>query len=255
MKCHIHNIKSSKLSRCAARAAMLLIALYLSAMLPGTSILCAQKRKLMNKPYIDQRPYHYGFFAGVNLMDLEYQNNGHKDADGNEWYADVANFDPGFCVGILGELRLNNHFALRAVPAMHFGTKTTTFINNLDGRKEHQVMKTTYISLPIDVKFSAERFNNYRPYIMAGINPAMDLTVKRQKNILLNKFDCFLEVGIGCDFYLPFFKFIPEIKFCYGLSNVINKDRSDLTDASTNIFTESVDRGRSKMIVISFYFE
>jgi hypothetical protein len=109
--------------------------------------------------------------------------------------------------------------------------------------------------VPVDLKFSAERFNNYRPYVMCGINPMLDLTVKKQKNLLLKSFDCYLEVGLGCDFYLPFFKFIPEIKFCYGLMDVIDKDRSDLTDETLNIFTNSVDRGRSKMIVVSFYFE
>ena len=39
-----------------------------------------------------------------------------------------------------------------------------------------------------------------------------------------------LEAGMGCDLYMPFFKFIPEIKFCFGLTNVLQKKRTDLTD-------------------------
>ena len=109
--------------------------------------------------------------------------------------------------------------------------------------------------MPIDVKFAAERFNNYRPYIVAGVNPMLDLTVKKQKQYLLTNTDCYLELGMGCDFYLPFFKFIPEVKFLYGLSNVINKNRSDLTDESQLIFTQSVNKAKSKMIVFTFYFE
>ena len=105
------------------------------------------------------------------------------------------------------------------------------------------------------MKFSGERFNNYRPYVVAGVNPMYDLTVKKQKNLLLNHFDCYLEVGFGCDFYLPFFKFIPEVKFAYGLSNVIDKHRDDITNPEQLIFTNSVDRARSKMIIVSFYFE
>ena len=39
----------------------------------------AQTRKVMNRPYIDQRKFHYGFLAGANLQDLELQQNGYVD--------------------------------------------------------------------------------------------------------------------------------------------------------------------------------
>ena len=218
-------------------------------------LLHGQTRKVMNRPYIDQRPYHYGFLAGIHMQDIEFVNNGFTDEVGNQWFADVANYDPGFSVGILAELNLHPNIALRFIPTMHFGEKTVTFQNHLDGTRVFQNMKSTYVSLPIDVKFSGERFNNYRPYVMCGVNPVYDLTVKKQRNLLLKNFDCFLEVGLGCDFYLPFFKFIPEVKFCYGLSNIINKNRSDITEATPMIYTNSVDSGRNKMIVFTFYIE
>ena len=40
----------------------------------------AQKRTVMNRPYIDQRRFHYGFLAGVHMQDMELQQNGYKDA-------------------------------------------------------------------------------------------------------------------------------------------------------------------------------
>ena len=215
----------------------------------------AQVRKVMNRPYIDQRPYHYGFFFGLHAQDIEFQNNGYTDDAGNEWYTDVPNHDLGFSVGILGELGLTNHISVRAIPTMHFGQKMVRFQNHLDNSHDLLTVKSTYISLPIDVKFAAERFNNYRPYLMAGVNPMYDLTIKKQRNIKLKPFDVYLEVGLGCDFYLPFFKLIPELKFSYGLLNIIDKDRKDLTDQTPMIFTESIDKGRSKMIVLSLYFE
>ena len=36
----------------------------------------AQKRKVMNRPYIDQRLFHYGFLAGLHLQDIELEQNG-----------------------------------------------------------------------------------------------------------------------------------------------------------------------------------
>ena len=221
----------------------------------SASSVYAQTRKVMNRPYIDQRKLHYGFLAGLHMQDLEFCNNGMIDEQGNEWYADVASYEPGFSVGVLAEMRLNNHFAFRVIPSMHFGTRNVTFMNHTNGEREHQILKSTFISIPLDVKFSAERFNNYRPYLVAGVNPMYDLTVKRGKELLLKPFDCYLEIGMGCDFYLPFFKCIPEIKFAYGLANVINKNRSDLTNPDQLVYTDAISRGHSKMIILSLYFE
>ena len=219
-------------------------------------VLGAQNNKVVqNRPYIDQRPFHYGFLAGIHLQDMEFDNNGLIDADGNEWYTDIASYEPGFSVGILGEVLINKYLSFRVVPSMHFGTKQVTFLNHNDGAKDHQTIKSTYISLPLDLKISGMRVNNYRPYVMIGIDPMMDLTVKKNKNLRLKSFDCYLEAGMGCDFYLPFFKFIPEIKFCYGLSNIIEKNRDDLTDDTRLVFTNSLEKATSKMIVITFYFE
>ena len=145
-------------------------------------VLGAQNNKVVqNRPYIDQRPFHYGFLAGIHLQDMEFDNNGLIDADGNEWYTDIASYEPGFSVGILGEVLINKYLSFRVVPSMHFGTKQVTFLNHKDGAKDHQTIKSTYISLPLDLKISGMRVNNYRPYVMLGIDPMMDLTVKKNK--------------------------------------------------------------------------
>ncbi len=215
----------------------------------------AQERKVQNKPYIDYRRLHYGFFVGAHLQDMEFVNNGFVTENGESWYADVAEYTPGFSVGVLADLRLSEHFALRVMPTMHFGQNTVQFREQNSGELSRQSMKTTYISLPVHVKFAAERFNNYRPYITAGISPMVNLTVKKQKQLLLKKFDFMVEVGMGCDFYLPFFKLIPEVKFAFSLLDVLEKERKDLLDSNLMKFTQSVDGVTSKMIIISFYFE
>lgn len=227
--------------------------LLLLIVLPGA--IWAQERKVQNKPYIDYRRLHYGFFVGVHMQDLEFTNNGFVTENGEQWYADVAAYSPGFSVGVLADLRINSLLSLRLIPTMHFGDKTVIFREQNSGERERQQIKSTYVSLPFEAKFSAERFNNYRPYIMAGISPMIDLTVKKQKPLLVKNFDCMLEVGIGCDFYLPFFKLNPELKFAFSILDVLEKDRSDLTDENYLKFTQSLDKAVAKMITLSFYFE
>ena len=133
--------------------------------------LTAQERKVQNRPYIDFRRLHYGFFFGLHNQDLELANNGFVTAGGEQWYADVSAYNPGFSVGVLADLRINNHLALRLIPSLHFGEKQVVFRELNTGNRERQQIKSTYMSCPFDLKFSAERFNNYRPYIMAGVNP------------------------------------------------------------------------------------
>lgn len=215
----------------------------------------AQTRKVMNRPYIDQRRLHWGFHVGLHLQDIEFDNNGFMDEAGNQWFAEAPNYEPGFTVGILGEMMLHKHIALRLLPTMHFGTKNVTFRNALDDERQYQSIKSTYLSIPVNAKFSAERFNNFRPYGVIGVSPTIDLTVKQQQQLLVNRFDCYIEIGMGCDFYSPWFKFIPEIKFCWGLLDMINHKRSDISDPSQMIFTNSVKSARSKMFVLTFYFE
>ena len=83
----------------------------------------------------------------------------------------------------------------------------------------------------------------------------VDLTTKKQKALLMKPFDCYIEVGMGCDIYLPFFKLIPELKFCFGLADILQKNRNDLIDNSLRKFTNSLGGASSKMIVLTLYFE
>ena len=221
--------------------------------------LAAQTRKVQNRPYIDMRRWHYGFLFGTHLQDLEFVNNGYvhtlEDGTKESWFVDVPAYTPGFSVGVLGELKLTDYFSLRFIPTMYFGDKAVVFREQFSGSVEYQAVKSTYLSVPVDVKWSAQRFNNYRPYVVAGVAPMLDLTVKRQKALLVQRADVALEVGFGCDFYLPFFKLIPELRFCFGLTDVLVKDRNDLTDKNLLKYTQSLDGASSRMVVLTFYFE
>ena len=175
---------------------------------------------------------------------------------------DQDRWDAGFTVGVLGELRLNTTFQLRIAPAMYFGTRHITFRNLTDldanGRptEKMQDLKTAYVSCAFNLIAAAPRFNNHRPYLMLGINPMVNLSGKTDDFFRLKGGDAYLEVGLGCDFYLPFFKLRPELKFMYGLSNCLDTNHSkELRDKSMLMYTNSANEARSKMIALTFYFE
>ena len=116
-------------------------------------------------------------------------------------------------------------------------------------------MKSSYVAVPFDLKISGPRVGNYRPYVVTGVAPMYDLTANKHTLIRTRSMQVMLEAGLGCDFYLPFFKLIPELKFCFGLGNVLDSKRSDLTDPTAIVYTRSVERVTSSMVVLSFYFE
>ena len=229
----------------------------------------AQERKVQNRPYIDLRPLHFGISIGLNMQDVEMRNVGPQLVDIPEQgqtertvLCDADMWNPGFSVGVLADMRLSQHFSLRIAPTMHFGSKHLVFRDLQDlndagqPRESTQDMKNTYISTPVDIKFAAERFNNYRPYLLAGLNPMLNLSGKDQDYVQLKRFDTMVEVGLGCDFYLPFFKLVPELKFCYGLVNTLNtKHSSELTDINKRTFANSINDARTKMFVFTLYFE
>lgn len=225
----------------------------------------AQERKVENKPYIDLRQFHFGVLVGTHLQDIELLNAGPQQIEQEDGSyverlisCDQDRWDPGFNVGVLGELRLNTNFQFRIAPAMYFGNRHFTFYNHTDERhaEEHQDMKTAYISTALDLIFAAPRFNNHRPYIIAGLNPMINLSGKDNDYLRLKRYDLFAEFGIGCDFYLPFFKLRPELKFLFSLTNSLDTDHvNHLQNREMVMYTNSVSKARTKLIALTFYFE
>ena len=94
----------------------------------------AQERKVQNKPYIDLRPLHFGIQVGLNVQDVEFTNVGPQMLELPEQepteqlvLCDADTWNPGFSVGVVADMRLGQHFALRLSPTMHFGSKHLVF--------------------------------------------------------------------------------------------------------------------------------
>lgn len=212
--------------------------------------------KIYNRPYADQKRWHLGFSVGMHFQDLKFTHNGFITDDGKQWGMEVPELSPGFCVNVLADLRLHKYFNLRFSPGMYFGGKNVQMYDTATGASERQSLKTAYIVAPIDLKISGERFRNSRPYVTVGAMGSFDVGKKRSDFLKFKPLDAFLTVGLGCDFYLPFFKLNPEIKFCFGLTNILQKKRPDLVDnPSAMEMTKSLDKVKSNMVVLTFYFE
>ncbi len=212
--------------------------------------------KIMNRPYADQKRWHLGFSIGMSMQDLMFTHNGLPSVDGNEWYASVPSWQPGINVSVLADLRIAEHFNLRFWPGMSFGAKTVDMVSPTSDEKLTQNIKSVYVLLPLDLKISGKRYHNSRPYVTLGGMGAFDVSKKGNSYLRFNTADAYLTVGLGCDFYLPYFKLNPEIKFCFGLTDILQHDRPDLEDdPATMRITQALTKVKSRMIMITFFFE
>lgn len=219
----------------------------------------AQKRTIQNLPYVDDKWLHFGFVLGFHTQDFALTPaNGVVDEKGIEWKGDEAILSAGFTVGIISDLRLSRYFNLRCVPTLNFGQRDVSFAGYKDGTKvdefKTQVM-STQLMIPLSVKFRSQRVNNYRPYLLTGCGASVDITRNGEAVLMLKPLDFFAEVGIGCDIYLQYFKLAPELKFCVGFRNMIERDRPSIEKLEDIRYTNAIDRLFSRLLILSFNFE
>lgn len=220
-----------------------------------SNILLAQTQRIRNQPYGDYKLYHFGITVGLNFQDLLLTNSGLTGENGETWYGTIPDYSAGFTVGLVADLYLNPYMNLRFTPMLCFGNKEFEFVEPATNAGFKTGVRSNYLLMPLDLKIRSMRLNNYRPYVLAGVYSAIDLGRKKDEPVLLKPMDYGVSIGLGCDFYLPFVKVIPEIRFCFGLGNMLEKDRSDLTDHNLAKYPNALSKGVSRMIVFTFNFE
>ena len=161
----------------------------------------------------------------------------------------------GFNLGVVSNTRIANNLDLRFIPTLSLAERKIFFTlnNNEVLTNENKNIESTFIEFPISLKYKSSRYNNGRAYILTGVKYSLDLA--SQKNIddegleivKIKKDDFLYEIGLGLDFYLPYFKFSPEIKANFGLTNLAVNDG--------NIFSRSIKSMKTRGFTISFTFE
>jgi hypothetical protein len=217
----------------------------------------AQKPKVQNDTNHDDKPIHFGFSLGINMMDYRIE---HSQAALNEGvYIGLHNLSPGINIHAIANLRLTDDFDLRTLPGISFGERSIHFKY---GNTADTIYKaeSSYLELPILLKFKSKRVNNFRPYLIGGGNFRYDLAGKgvysNDQWLMINRFNIYGEIGMGLDFYLTYFKFATELKYSFGLSNILlRSDKNGNIPAEFARYTNYIDKLTSHMVTLLFHFE
>ncbi|MBK7882778.1 MAG: PorT family protein [Chitinophagaceae bacterium] len=219
----------------------------------------AQLRNELNLPDHDNKSFHFGINIGVNRSHFNFSHHPRFLEFDSVMVVESIN-STGVNLAWLVNKRISNHFDLRTYPlnltftekAFEYNLK---YPNKPAGEDSITIKKVQSISLalPLQIKFSSDRINNFKVYMMAGVKAELDMASnanakKAEELIKLNKFDYGVESGLGFHFYFPFFVLTPEIKVAWGLSNLHSRDENLK-------FSNVVDKIYSRMITFSLTVE
>lgn len=218
--------------------------------------LFSQKTKVENLKRFDEKLLHFGFSLGINTGQFSLHRKAPQIGDSLQ-SIDVVN-QSGFNLGIVSSLHMSNSFSLRFVPSLVFSQRNLDFTFRAKNGKNYLIQRqveSTYIDFPLLIKYRSIRLNNFAAYIIAGGKYSLDLASNENvKNedinediIKLASKSSSAEIGIGTDFFLPYFKFSMEIKMSYGLEDVLIHDDTFLSNP--------IDKIVPKMFIFSLHFE
>ncbi|RYH75696.1 PorT family protein [Flavobacteriaceae bacterium 144Ye] len=214
------------------------------------------KEKIKNNENFDKQRLSWGFFLGLNSYDFQF--NYEQDMDDI-----LVESTTGFNVGLISDLRLNEHLNLRFEPGLFITQRNLQYnpsafqgleYNSSDLLRE---VKSTYVHFPLLLKVSTKRINNFKPFVLAGVSTAINLSSNEENpddnsvgQFRTKKNMAFYELGFGIDFYLFWFKFTPSIRGVFAFNDEIVRDTDPNSPWTSNVHTM-----KTRGVFINFTFQ
>ncbi len=198
-----------------------------------------------NNPLYDTRKFSYGFAIGIHTS--AYQVNYSDKFVTNELdtvHSVLGEFSPGFSLGFLVNLRLNEFLDLRLMPKAGFYDHKLIY-RYTDRSIKTILIESTLVEFPLLLKYKSMRRGNIRMYMLGGVTPAFEASGKNDVQassplIDIRKSNLSLDAGMGFDFYFPLFKFSQEIRFSRGITSMLGSDNSIYRDPITRLNTNTI---------------
>ncbi len=203
-----------------------------------------------NLPYYDDRRLHYGFTLALNNTRFRPTPSNYYLSSNDSVVSITGTRNTGFSLGFILNLKLADFFDLRLLPTVAFYQRD---MNYLFKNKFASVQSTesTFIEIPLVVKYKSQRRGNFRMYMVGGLKAAVEAGAKKKEKkdteLRSNNFDLCVDYGFGVDIYYPLFKFSPEIRFSHGVLNMLQRDN--------NIYSQSLDRLSTHTVSLFLHFE
>lgn len=178
----------------------------------------------------DDRTIRYGFLfaAPVTRFNIKYSDAYVSSDSAHQLYSPSK---VGFRVGFVMNTILGPHFDVRVTPAVSLYSRSVE-ANYQGGTSKKEVRESTWVELPLLLKYKSKRRHNSRMYVVGGGSLGIETNVRRREvagssKLLTKNRDFAIEYGIGFEQFFEFFKFAPEIRFSHGLVNLFEPEQGN----------------------------
>lgn len=219
----------------------------------------SQLREKINQDDHDDKFIRFGINLGTNRSHFSFTHHPLFMQQDSIMVVESIN-STGINLAWLVNIRLSEYFDIRTYPvnltfsekAFEYNLKYPDRPGGEDSVTQKKVQSIT-LTLPIQIKFSSDRINNFKVYMMAGVKAEYDLAsnagARKAENLIkLNRFDYGVEAGLGFHFYFPMFVLTPEIKMGWGIGNLHSRDKNLK-------FSNVIDKINSRMLSFSLTVE
>ena len=223
------------------------------------TIAFTQFRESLNLEDHDDKRFHFGIYLAVNKAHFSFTHHPiFLQQDSVLVIESISN--TGINLAWLVNIRLGEHFDIKTYPLNLVFTEKSfqyhlKYPDKPAGEDTITLKKIQGITLalPLHLKFTSDRINNFKVYMMAGGKIEYDLAAnagakKAEDLIKLKALDYGIEAGMGFHFYFPYFVLTPEVKLGWGLSNLHARDENLK-------FSNVIDKINSRTLTISLTVE
>lgn len=228
------------------------ISLLLAGLLLSFGALAQSDQEVFNPRYDERKIVTYGFSLAAHSASYQIKYSEFFTSPAmDSVHSIMPRKRPGFKLGFIVNFRLAQFLDTRITPTVSFSEYVLEY-NFVGGDQYLELVESTGVEFPLLLKYKSQRRNNLRLYVVGGVTPVIEAAGRSQleedlNRLQLDQINMNLEFGFGFDMYYPLFKFSPEVRFAYGMVNL-------LTD-TVNPVSAGLSDLRTKTLTFYFHFQ
>lgn len=255
---HLHRFQVTVAScqLAISRVFSTLVLLVFIFLLQGEDLEAQNARGNYNFLDFQQKPYYFGITLGFNRANYRIFHS--KTFIRNQDVETAESVSgPGFNLGIVTNLKIGQYFDFRFLPTLSFAEKRLEFTpgNNPSDPSIplRRNIESVLVEMPFHVRYKSAPYKDMRLFVIAGVKYGFDVASdskarQADSQVKIAPTDFAGEIGVGIQFFFPYFIFSPELKMSQGLGNTLIFD--DNLPQSTVI-----EKVLSRTFTLSLHFE
>ncbi|WP_445447110.1 type IX secretion/gliding motility protein PorT/SprT [Dyadobacter sandarakinus] len=179
--------------------------------------------------FYDDKPIHYGILFAVPFTRFNIKHN-EDFVPKDSAFVIESPTNAAFRMGFVVNAFLNDRFDLRTTPSVSLYERHVKY-RYPGGTDLIEKRESTWIEVPLLLKYKSVRRVNSRMYMLAGVTFGVETNVKRNRGGGTGRLDTksndfSIDYGVGYEQFFEFFKFAPELRFSHGIANVFQPSKN-----------------------------